>query len=39
MIVDFVYSICDYDEPYIDDRLEEKDIHYYEHIENEIMEY
>ena len=38
-LVDFVYSICDYDEPYIDDRLEEKDIHYYEHIENEIMEY
>ena len=38
-LVDFIYSICDYDEPYIDDRLKEEDIHYYEYIENEIMEY
>jgi hypothetical protein len=38
-LVDFVYSICDYVDPYTDDIVKEDDIHYYEYVEDEIMEY
>ena len=34
-LLDFIYSICDYNDPYIDDEVKEEDIHYHELIEND----
>ena len=34
-LIDFIYSICDYNDPYIDDELKEEDIHYHELIGND----
>ena len=38
-LIDFIYSICDYNEPYIDDRVKEEDLHAYELDEFEVIEY
>lgn len=38
-LVDFVYSICDYIDPYTDDIVKEDDIHYYEYVEDEPIMY
>mgnify|MGYP003389498783 CR=1 FL=1 len=38
-LVDFVYSICDYVDPYTDDIVKEDDIHYYEYVEDEPIMY
>ena len=38
-LVDFIYSICDYNEPYVDDRIKVEDLHVYEVEEFEVIEY
>ena len=38
-LVDFVYSICDYIDPYTDDIVKEDDVHYYEYVEDEPFMY
>ena len=38
-LVDFVFSICDYNEPYVDDRIKKEELHVYEIDELELIEY